>query len=141
MPGAIEMRLEHFRAKWLPVRVKKMRQNKNLELGSDSIRTEKALRLPPATPPLPDLSTSTHKTNPALRRVLSVAEMRRCRLAVAHFPHNPARAMRGTHQTLTHHAARTEVARIGPYAITVVSVTRAIVAAVATADAHVHVGA
>jgi hypothetical protein len=35
--------LEHFRAKWLPVRVKKMRQNKTLELGSDSIRTEKAL--------------------------------------------------------------------------------------------------
>jgi len=35
--------LEHFRAKWLPVRVKKMRQNKNLELGSDSIRTAKAL--------------------------------------------------------------------------------------------------
>jgi hypothetical protein len=24
--------LEHFQAKWIPVRVKKMRQNKNLEL-------------------------------------------------------------------------------------------------------------
>jgi len=38
--------LAHFRAKWLPVRVKEMRQNKNLELGSDSIRTEKALAQP-----------------------------------------------------------------------------------------------
>src|SRR6185436_11703010 len=36
--------LERFRAKWAPVRVKKTRQNKNLEPGSDSIRTEKALR-------------------------------------------------------------------------------------------------
>src|SRR5262245_39440184 len=36
-------RLERFRAKWIPVRVKKTRQNKNLEPGSDSIRTEKAL--------------------------------------------------------------------------------------------------
>ncbi|WP_210421911.1 hypothetical protein [Bradyrhizobium nitroreducens] len=36
-------RLERFRAKWTPVRVKKTRQNKNLELGSDSIRTENAL--------------------------------------------------------------------------------------------------
>jgi biopolymer transport protein ExbB len=35
--------LEHFRAKWTPVRVKKMRQNKNLEPRSDSIGTEKAL--------------------------------------------------------------------------------------------------
>jgi tripartite-type tricarboxylate transporter receptor subunit TctC len=35
--------IEHFRAKWTPVRVKKMRQNKNPELGSDLIRTEKAL--------------------------------------------------------------------------------------------------
>ena len=34
--------LERFRAKWTPVRVKKTRQNKNLEPGSDSIRTEKA---------------------------------------------------------------------------------------------------
>jgi hypothetical protein len=35
--------LERFRAKWTPVRVKKTRQNKRLELGSDSIRTDKAL--------------------------------------------------------------------------------------------------
>jgi TetR/AcrR family transcriptional regulator len=33
---------EHFQAKWTPVRVKKMRQNKKLELSSDSIGTEKA---------------------------------------------------------------------------------------------------
>jgi hypothetical protein len=32
--------LERFRAKWTPVRVKKTRQNKNLELRSDSIGTE-----------------------------------------------------------------------------------------------------
>src|SRR3984885_13300715 len=44
-------RLERFRAKacpgldpgWIPVRVKKTRQNKRLEPGSDSIRTDKAL--------------------------------------------------------------------------------------------------
>jgi hypothetical protein len=35
--------LEHFPAKWTPVRVKKMRQNKGLEIFSDSIRSEKAL--------------------------------------------------------------------------------------------------
>jgi hypothetical protein len=35
--------LEHFQAKWKPVRVKKMRQNKNLEPRSDKIGTEKAL--------------------------------------------------------------------------------------------------
>ena len=35
--------LERFRAKWIPVRVKKTRQNKKLEPGSDSIRTGKAL--------------------------------------------------------------------------------------------------
>ncbi|MEY9516131.1 hypothetical protein ABIF16_006862 [Bradyrhizobium elkanii] len=34
-------RLERFRAKWIPVRVKKTRQNKNLERRSDSIGTEK----------------------------------------------------------------------------------------------------
>jgi dodecin len=45
--------LERFRAKacpgldpgWIPVRVKKTRQNKNLEPGSDSIGTGKALAL------------------------------------------------------------------------------------------------
>src|SRR3984885_10158700 len=35
--------LERFRAKWIPVRVKKTRQDKNLEPRSDSIGTEKAL--------------------------------------------------------------------------------------------------
>jgi hypothetical protein len=35
--------LERFRAKWIPVRVKKTRQNKNLEPRSDSIGAEKAL--------------------------------------------------------------------------------------------------
>jgi len=35
--------LERFRAKWIPVRVKKTRQNNNLELRSDSIRTDYAL--------------------------------------------------------------------------------------------------
>jgi len=35
--------LERFRAKWTPVRVKKTRQNKRLEPGSDLIRTDGAL--------------------------------------------------------------------------------------------------
>jgi transcriptional regulator with XRE-family HTH domain len=35
--------LERFRAKWIPVRGKKTRQNKRFEPGSDSIRTDKAL--------------------------------------------------------------------------------------------------
>jgi hypothetical protein len=35
--------LEHFQAKRAPVRVKKMRQNKNLERRSDSLGTGKAL--------------------------------------------------------------------------------------------------
>ena len=35
--------LEHFPAKWTPVCVEKMRQNKELEPRSDSIGTEKAL--------------------------------------------------------------------------------------------------
>src|SRR4051812_848256 len=34
---------ERFQAKWLPVRVKKTRQNKKIEPRSDSIGTEKAL--------------------------------------------------------------------------------------------------
>jgi hypothetical protein len=37
------LQLERFQAKWLPVRVKKTRQTKRLEPGSDSIRTDKAL--------------------------------------------------------------------------------------------------
>src|ERR1700761_3485734 len=38
-----ERLLERFRAKWVPVRVKRTRLNKNLERGSDSIRTARAL--------------------------------------------------------------------------------------------------
>jgi hypothetical protein len=34
---------EHFQAKWSPVRVKKMRQNKTSELFSGSVETENAL--------------------------------------------------------------------------------------------------
>src|ERR1700760_3858921 len=37
-------RLERFRAKWIPVRVKKTRQNKKLEPRSDSIGTDKGSR-------------------------------------------------------------------------------------------------
>jgi hypothetical protein len=39
--GAVEL-LERFQAKWVPVRVKKTRQIKNLEPRFDSIETEKA---------------------------------------------------------------------------------------------------
>jgi hypothetical protein len=35
--------LGRFRAKWIPVRVKKTRQNKSLEPGSDFIRTGRVL--------------------------------------------------------------------------------------------------
>ena len=42
-PSAQTARLERFQAKWMPVRVKKTRQNKKIELRSDSIGTEKAL--------------------------------------------------------------------------------------------------
>ncbi|HTE95488.1 MAG TPA: hypothetical protein VK678_18550, partial [Bradyrhizobium sp.] len=35
--------LERFPAKWIPVRAKKTRQNKEIEPRSDSIGTEKAL--------------------------------------------------------------------------------------------------
>jgi hypothetical protein len=38
--------LERFPAKWIPVRVKKTRQNKKESLRSDSIGTEKALADP-----------------------------------------------------------------------------------------------
>jgi hypothetical protein len=37
------VRLEGFQAKWRPVRVKKTRPIKNLELRFDSIETERAL--------------------------------------------------------------------------------------------------
>src|SRR4051812_21122183 len=42
--------LKRFRAKWIPVRVKKTRQNKNLEPGADSITTGKALGCAPVKP-------------------------------------------------------------------------------------------
>jgi hypothetical protein len=44
--GRHRLLVSHIRAfssKWIPVRVKKTRQNKRLELRSDSIGTEKAL--------------------------------------------------------------------------------------------------
>ena len=37
--------LEHFRAKWIPVRVKKMRPNKDLERFRDSVKFGNALAL------------------------------------------------------------------------------------------------
>jgi hypothetical protein len=37
------MRLERFQAKWIPVRVKKTRQNKKIERVHDSIQSERAL--------------------------------------------------------------------------------------------------
>ena len=43
MSGLDKRLPERLRAKWKPVRVKKTRQNKKLEAGSDSIRTGKAL--------------------------------------------------------------------------------------------------
>ncbi|MFB9269590.1 hypothetical protein ACFFWD_41850, partial [Bradyrhizobium erythrophlei] len=39
--GLFSRLLERFRAKWIPVRVKKARQNKRLEPRSDSIKTER----------------------------------------------------------------------------------------------------
>ena len=41
-PSYVE-RLEHFRAKWVPVRVKKMRQNKEIEHFRDSEKRGNAL--------------------------------------------------------------------------------------------------
>jgi poly(3-hydroxybutyrate) depolymerase len=58
--------LERFPAKWIPVRVKKTRQNKKLELRSDSIGTEKALsdRLPVPTIVFHgDRDTTVHPNN------------------------------------------------------------------------------
>jgi hypothetical protein len=37
--------LERFQAKWIPVRVKKTRQNKKIEHGRDSIQSERALEV------------------------------------------------------------------------------------------------
>jgi hypothetical protein len=44
LPGSLaerfcQCKLSRFRAKWMPVRVKKTRQSKNLEGGSDTIST------------------------------------------------------------------------------------------------------
>jgi len=41
--GSAVMTLEHFRAKWTPVRVKKMRPNKDLERFRDSVKFGNAL--------------------------------------------------------------------------------------------------
>jgi hypothetical protein len=43
MPVRAGDELKRFRAKWTPVRAKKTRQIKNLELRFDLIETEKAL--------------------------------------------------------------------------------------------------
>jgi hypothetical protein len=51
MNNSAKVVLERFRAKWIPVRVKKTRQNNNLEPRSDSIGTEKALGREPIIPP------------------------------------------------------------------------------------------
>ena len=51
-------RIERFPAKWRPVRVKKTRQIKNLELRSDSIGTENALEAHSVDAPPPELNAS-----------------------------------------------------------------------------------
>src|SRR5438034_5002793 len=48
--------LERFQAKWIPVRVKKTRQNKKIEPRSDSIGTEKALVTTEAILPIEGIS-------------------------------------------------------------------------------------
>src|ERR1700761_9593264 len=68
--GATRIRLERFRAKWTPVRVKKTRQNKKLEPGSDSIRTVRALGLKPA------VRVSGLDVKPSFGRVDDVIERR-----------------------------------------------------------------
>src|SRR6266700_4556382 len=62
---------EHFQAKWVPVRVKKMRQNRKLEPRSDSIGTERALEgsLAVATV-LPVAPESLNAAAPAPLRIL-----------------------------------------------------------------------
>jgi hypothetical protein len=47
LPVFRDRALEHFQAKWTPVRVKKMRRNKNIEPRSDSIGTDTLARIPP----------------------------------------------------------------------------------------------
>jgi hypothetical protein len=44
--SAIYHSLEHFQAKWTPVRVKRMRKNKNLEPQFDSIKSGNTLGWP-----------------------------------------------------------------------------------------------
>jgi Protein of unknown function (DUF4087) len=48
--------LEHFQAKWIPVRVKKMRYNNDLEVLSDSAESETALE---PSEPLPLVFAAT----------------------------------------------------------------------------------
>jgi hypothetical protein len=50
--------LEHFQAKWTPVRVKKMRSNKDLERFSDAMGSENALD--EVHPPETKLSEAAH---------------------------------------------------------------------------------
>ena len=64
--SAMTYKLERFRAKWAPVRVKKTRQNKKLEPGSDYIRTEKAPDIP-ATPAARD-RLSVRPDTPSFQR-------------------------------------------------------------------------
>ncbi len=52
--------MEHFRAKWTPVRVKKMRPNKDLEHGSDFIFCERALA-PDGTERLPRIRCTRNR--------------------------------------------------------------------------------
>jgi hypothetical protein len=40
--------IEHFRARWLHLAVKKMRKNNSMERGFDSIKTKGALAIAPA---------------------------------------------------------------------------------------------
>ncbi len=61
--------LERFRAKWIPVRVKKTRQNKNLEPGSNSIRTGKALACGCATTTVRNSPVRNHPSTPAASAV------------------------------------------------------------------------
>ncbi len=57
--------LEHFPAKWTPVRRQKMRQNKGLEHFADPLGSENALgRGPLATHPTPDNRVDQPKNGP-----------------------------------------------------------------------------
>src|SRR5713226_4968396 len=68
-------RLERFRAKWKPVRVKKTRQIKNLEPRFDSIETEQALEPLGAVPAaIPIAVITVHTTHKAMVPPISAAE-------------------------------------------------------------------